>query len=174
MNPFDAAVLSVMLIAVVTGFMAGLLRGLATILAYVVATPIALSVSPMVTAFLIERKLLPTDSIPNAASYVPLVVLLVTAIVLGALMRGAVGAAVGHMGFIDRVLGAMLGAVRIGLLAVVLVLLFERIIPAGNEPDWFKQSQLRPYLSAAGAQGLSVLPPQALDAIDRLKRERGL
>jgi membrane protein required for colicin V production len=174
MNPFDAAVLGVMLIAVVTGFMAGLLRGLATILAYVVAAPIALSVSPMVTAFLIERKLLPTDSIPNAASYVPLVVLLVTAIVLGALMRGAVGAAVGHMGFIDRVLGAMLGAVRIGLLAVVLVLLFERIIPAGNEPDWFKQSQLRPYLSAAGAQGLSVLPPQALDAIDRLKRERGL
>jgi hypothetical protein len=53
-------------------------------------------------------------------------------------------------------------------------MIFERIIPAGSEPDWFKQSQLRPYLAAAGAQGLRVLPPQALDAIDRLKRERGL
>jgi membrane protein required for colicin V production len=174
MNPFDAAVLGVLLIAVITGFMAGLLRGLATILAYVVAAPIALSVSPMVTAFLVERKLLPTDTIPNAASYVPLAVLLIVAIVLGALMRGAVGAAAGHMGFIDRVLGALLGAVRIGLLAVVLVLLFERIIPTGNEPDWFKQSQLRPYLSAAGAQGLRALPPQTMDAIDRLKKSYGL
>jgi membrane protein required for colicin V production len=107
MNPFDAAILGLTLIAVVTGFAAGLLRGLATILAYVVAAPVALAIAPAVTGFLMERNLLPTGSVPNAASYVPLVVLLIIAIVLGALMRGAVGAAAGHMGLIDRLLGAV-------------------------------------------------------------------
>jgi membrane protein required for colicin V production len=116
---------------------------------------------------------LPAD-IPNAASYVPAVLFLLIAFVLGALMRGAVGAAAGRMGLIDRLLGAVLGAVRIGLLAIVLVLIFERIIPAGSEPDWFRQSQLRPYLSAAGAQGLRALPPQTMEAIDRLKKSYGL
>jgi membrane protein required for colicin V production len=174
MNPFDAALLGITLVAVVTGFSAGLLRGLATILAYVIAAPVALAVSPVVTAFLTERALLPTGSIPNAASYVPIVVLLVIAIVLGGLMRGAVGGAAGRMGLIDRMLGAVFGALRIGFLAVLLVMIFERIIPPGSEPDWFKQSQIRPYLSAAGAQGLRALPPQIADTIDRFKRERGL
>jgi membrane protein required for colicin V production len=127
----------------------------------------------MVVAFLTERGLLPA-SIPNAASYVPIVVLLVIAIVLGGLMRGAVGGAAGRMGIIDRMLGAVFGALRIGFLAVLMVMIFERIIPPGNEPDWFKQSQIRPYLSAAGAQGLRALPPQIAETIDRVKRERGL
>jgi membrane protein required for colicin V production len=173
MNPLDAAILGLTLVAVVTGFSAGLLRGLATILAYVIAAPVALAVSPMVVAFLTERALLPT-TIPNAASYVPIVVLLVIAIVLGGLMRGAVGGAAGRMGIIDRMLGAVFGALRIGFLAVLMVMIFERIIPPGNEPDWFKQSQIRPYLSAAGAQGLRALPPQIAETIDRVKRERGL
>jgi membrane protein required for colicin V production len=173
MNPFDAAILGLTLVAVVTGFSAGLLRGLATILAYVIAAPVALAVSPMVTAFLTERALLPT-AVPNAASYVPIVVLLVVALVLGGLMRGAVGGAAGRMGIIDRLLGAVFGVLRIGFLAVLLVMIFERIIPPGSEPDWFKQSQIRPYLAAAGAMGLRALPPQIADTIDRFKRERGL
>jgi membrane protein required for colicin V production len=174
MNPFDAVVLGLALVAVVTGFSAGLLRGLATILAYVVAAPVALAVSPMVTAFLTQRALLPTDIVPNAASYVPIVVLLMVAFVLGSLMRGAVGGAAGRMGVVDRLLGAVLGAVRIGLLAVLMVMIFERIIPPVSEPDWFKQSQVRPYLSAAGAEGLRAMPPQVSEMIDKFKRERGL
>jgi membrane protein required for colicin V production len=174
MNPFDAAVLVIALMALVGGFAAGLLRSLATILAYVVAGPVALTVAPRVTSFLAVRNLLPNDVVPNAASYVPLVLLLVIAIVLGALMRGAVGGAAGQMGAIDRVLGAVLGVARVGLLAVVFVLVLEAVVPPGGAPDWFKQSKLRPYLSAAGAQGLGALPPPARDAIERLKRERPL
>lgn len=173
MNPFDAAVLGIGLVAIVTGYSAGLLRSLATILAYLIAAPVALAVSPAVTGFLAGRGLLP-DNIPNAASYVPLAVLLVIAVVLGALMRGAIGRPTGHVGLIDRLLGAVLGVVRVGLVAVLLVLIFERIIPPGREPDWLKQSQVRPYLAAAGAEGLRALPPQAIEAIERLKKERGL
>jgi membrane protein required for colicin V production len=174
MNPFDAAVLGIALVAVVAGFSSGLLRSLATILAYVIAAPVALALSPSVTNFLTARALLPTDKIPNAASFVPLVLLLIIAIVLGAMMRGAIGRPSGHAGLIDRLLGAVLGVVRVALVAVLLVMIFERIIPPDHEPDWLKQSQVRPYLAAAGAEGVRTLPPQAIEAIERLKKERGL
>ena len=74
----------------------------------------------------------------------------------------------------DRMAGAMLGFVRVALLAVLIVLIFERIIPSGREPAFLKGSQLRPILSAAGQAGLRSLPPEVADTIDRLKRERGL
>jgi membrane protein required for colicin V production len=74
----------------------------------------------------------------------------------------------------DRVAGALLGAVRVGLLAVVLVLVFDRIIPPDREPAFLKGSQWRPVLSRAGQQGLQSLPPDIAEYIDRLKRERGI
>ena len=175
MNPFDAIVLGVAFIAMVMGFGAGLLRSLATILAYVIAVPVALVVTPTVAVWLNARGWIPPEHAPLIVALLPIGVLLVIAIVLGMLLRGAVGKATGGQTmFIDRVLGALLGAVRIGLVAVLLVLVFERIIPAGREPDWLRQSQLRPYLSAAGAQGLRTLPPEATAYLDRLARARGL
>ncbi len=175
MNPFDAVVLGVALVGLVTGYAAGLLRSLATILAYVIAAPVALAIAPAIVNWLNARALLPADKAPLLLSLVPFAALIVIAVLLGALMRGAVGSVTGgRTMFIDRVLGALLGLVRIGLLAVLLVLIFERIIPAGREPPWLKESQLRPYLSAAGAQGLRALPPEVTRYIDELRRQRGL
>src|SRR3990172_4106626 len=96
-------------------------------------------------------------------------------LVLSALLRMAVGELVGpRVSFPDRVAGALLGAVRIALLAVLLVMIFDRIIPAGREPGFLIGSQLRPILSEAGRQGLRSLPPDVANYIDRLKRERGI
>jgi len=175
MNPFDAVVLGVALIGLVTGFSAGLLRSLATILAYVIAAPVALAIAPTIANWLSARALLPADKAPLLLSLVPFIALIVIAVLLGTLMRGAVGSVTGgRTMFIDRVLGALLGVVRIALLAVLLVLIFERIIPPGREPPWLKESQLRPYLSAAGAQGLRALPPEVTRYIDQLRRQHGL
>ena len=175
MNPFDAVVLGVALVGLVTGFSAGLLRSLATILAYVIAAPVALAIAPAIVNWLNARALLPADQAPLLLSLVPFIALILIAVLLGTLMRAAVGSATGGQTiFIDRVLGALLGLVRIGLLAVLLVLIFERIIPPGREPSWLKESQLRPYLSVAGAQGLRALPPEATRYIDELRRQRGL
>src|SRR5689334_8368667 len=148
MNPFDAAILGLAFIALVTGFSSGLLRSLATILAYLVATPVALAVAPSVVAWLGSQRFMPAEQMQLLISVTPFLMLVIVAMVLGVL--------------------------RIGLLAVAFVLILERMVPAGREPDWLKGSQLRPYLSAAGALGLRALPPQALDYIDRFKRERGL
>jgi membrane protein required for colicin V production len=175
MNPFDAVVLGVALIGLVTGFSAGLLRSLATILAYVIAAPIALAIAPAIVNWLNTRALLPADKAPLLLSLVPFIALIVIAVLLGILMRAAVGSATGgRTVLIDRMLGALLGVTRIALLAVLLVLIFERIIPPGREPAWLKESQLRPYLSVAGAQGLQALPPEVTRYIDQLRRQHGL
>jgi membrane protein required for colicin V production len=168
---FDAAIYLLIAIAVIFGFNSGLLRSLATILGYVIAAPVALGVGPALSLFLTQRLQMPTAY--NGA--VLFGVLLICGMLLSALLRRAVRDVVGpDISFFDRTAGAVLGAVRIGLLAVLMVVIFDRIIPAGREPSFLKGSHLRPYLLAAGQQGLKTLPPDVTAYIDRLKRERGL
>jgi membrane protein required for colicin V production len=170
-NPFDAAVYLCLFVAVVMGFMSGLLRSLATIIGYVAAMGLAVAMAPQLSPLLVERFKLP----PVQAWVVFAIVFLAAGIALGALLRFAISEMIGrNVSIPDRVAGALLGAVRVGLLAVVLVLVFDRIIPPGREPGFLRGSQWRPVLSRAGQQGLRSLPPDVAAYIDRLKRERGI
>ena len=74
----------------------------------------------------------------------------------------------------DRVAGSAFGAVRIFFVAVLVVVVFDRVIPPDRQPPFLLGSKLRPFLSAAGQMGMRSLPPEVDDAIARLKRERGL
>lgn len=168
---FDAAIYLLAAIAVVMGFRSGLLRSLATIFGYVAATPAALAAAPALSNFLADRFQMP----PAYNGAVLFGSLLVLGMALGELLRRTVSSLVGtQISLPDRITGALLGAGRIGLLAVVIVVIFDRIIPAGREPAFLKDSQLRPRLSAAGQAGLRALPPEVTDYIDRLKRARGI
>ena len=90
-------------------------------------------------------------------------------------MRFAISELTGaEIGIGDRMAGAFFGAVRILLLAVLMVLIFDRLIPADRQPAFLADSRLRPILSMAGQQGLRSLPPEIADAIDRLKKEHGI
>jgi membrane protein required for colicin V production len=169
-NSFDLAVIGTLLVAVVMGFQSGLLRALATILGYVCGAAFAVAATPTASRILTEQ----LHVKPMAEGIVFAGVFLAAGILVAAAMRMLVGELAGKdIGVVDRMAGAMLAAVRIILLAVVLVLIFDRIIPPG-EPDFLAGSQLRPILSAAGAQGVQSLPPDVLDYIDRLKREHGI
>ena len=169
-NTFDAAVIGIMIVAIIMGFQSGLLRALATILGYVCAAPVAIAASPTATQMLTAQL---HQSVQQWAVFAGLFV--IVGILLAALTRMTVGALTGErIGIADRTAGAMLGAVRIILLAIVMVLIFDRIIPPGREPAFLADSKLRPILSAAGQQGLQSLPPDVTDYIDRIKRERGL
>ena len=171
LNPFDAAIYLVALVAVVMGFNAGLLRSLATIFGYLVAAPVAVAATPPLSKFFTELFHLP----PTQPWVEFCAVFLAAGLVLSAMCRLAVSELIGpRVNFPDRVAGALLGAVRIALLAVLLVLIFDRIIPAGREPSFLIGSQLRPILSEAGRAGLRSLPPDVTDFIDRLKRARGI
>ena len=170
-NSFDLAVIGILLVAVVMGFQSGLLRALATILGYVCGAAFAIAATPTVSRMLTEQLHLK----PVADGIVFAGVFLAAGVLVAAAMRMLVGELAGKdIGIVDRTAGAMLGAVRIILLAVVLVLIFDRIIPPGREPGFLAGSQLRPILSSAGAQGLQSLPPDVVDYIDRLKREHGI
>ena len=171
MNLFDAAVILVALIAIVMGFNSGLLRSLATIFGYVVAAPVAVIATPPASKMLTELFHLP----PTQPWLEFCAVFLAAGLVLSWMCRIAVNELVGpRISIPDRAAGALLGAVRVALLAVLLVLIFDRIIPAGREPGFLRGSQLRPILSEAGRQGLRTLPPDVTDFIDRLKRTRGI
>jgi membrane protein required for colicin V production len=170
MNIFDTVVIAAVLFGIVMGYRAGLLRSLATILGYLVAAPLALAIVPRVVAFAGGQ-----SAAPENTWLVLFVVFVVVGALVSALMRVTVGEFAGDdIGAFDRVAGAALGAVRILLVAVLIVVIFDRIIPADRQPQFLAGSQLRPYLSAAGQKGLQSLPPEVEDYIDRLKRERGL
>ena len=171
MNPFDAFVTAVALLAIVMGFRSGLLRSLATILGYLIAAPSAIAITPSITRFVLGHVMLTPDQ-----SWVPMfVVFAAVGFVVGVLLRTFVSEIVGpDAGLFDRLAGAALGAVRIFLVAALIVVVFDRIIPADHQPPFLIGSRLRPYFSAVGAMGLQTLPPDVEDYIDRLKRERGL
>lgn len=164
-NLFDLAIYVCLFVAVVMGFMTGLLRGLATIFGYVCGMGVAVVAAPKLTSLLASYM----KSAPPPTWIVLIATFVVTGAVIGALLRLAVGEMVGLN---VSIAGALLGACRIVLLAVLLVLVFDRTIPSGREPAFLKESQWRPVLSSAAQYGLQSLPPEVEDYIDRLKRQR--
>jgi membrane protein required for colicin V production len=169
MNSFDAVVYLGLVVAVVTGFRAGLLRSVVTILAYLIAMPIAVWVMTLVSPQLVGKPNLPFMQNPLLFFGIFLVV----GIVLGKLMRMALDETVGpEAGIADRLAGAVLGAVRVGLVAITLVLIFDSLLPADRQPAYLTGSQLRPLLSVAGQKGFRSLPPDVIATIDRLKKDR--
>jgi len=171
MNTFDVVIIAVGFVAAVMGFASGLLRSLSAILAYLIAAPIAVALTPRVTPLIFGHGNLTTDRtwIALFAVFVGL------GLVISVLLRKLVDELAGEdIGPFDRLMGAALGAVRIFLVAVLIVIIFDRLIPADREPAFLTGSKLRPYLSAAGQKGLQELPPDISDYIDSVKRDRGL
>ena len=171
MTIFDIAVIGAALLAAGFGFRSGLLRSLATIFGYLLAAPLAVIAGPKLAPLFASHSPPPdTTAILTMAA-----VFLAVGVVMAALLRHAVGAMAGDdVSLPDRTAGAALGVVRILLLAILMVLIFERIIPQKREPAWLAQSQLRPLLAAAGEQGVRTLPPDVTAQIDRMKKERGI
>jgi membrane protein required for colicin V production len=168
---FDIALYSLAAIAAIFGFISGFLRSLATIFGYLVAAPFALGVAPALSVLLAQR----ISLTPVYSGLVLAVVLLIAGVIMGALFRRAVNELVGPQpGMLDRFLGAVLGAARIALVAVLIVVIFDRVIPVNRAPAFLKGSQTRPWLSAAGQAGVKQLPPDVVAYLDRLKRSRGI
>ena len=166
MNSFDAAVYVGLVVAMTMGFNAGLLRSAVTILAYLVAMPIAVWATSLVTHDAGALALM-QNPLPFLGTF------LVAGIVLGKLMRLAIDEMIGtEAGIADRLAGAVLGAVRVGLIAASVVVVFDQLVPADRQPFYLTGSTLRPFFSAAGQMGLKSLPPDITAYVDRLKRDR--
>jgi membrane protein required for colicin V production len=139
------------------GFMTGLLRGLATIFDYICGIGIAVAVTPKAISLLANY-----PKIPTPQTWVTFIAIFIAAgALISGVLRMIVSGMVGrNVSVPDRVAGAAL--------AILLVLVFDRIIPPGREPAFLKRSQWRPVLSSAAQYGLQSLPPAAENYIDRL------
>src|ERR1700722_2035581 len=169
MNNFDAAVYLGLVVAVVTGFNAGLLRSAATILASLIAMPSAGSAISLISPRIGDH----ADSPLPQNSLLLFGIFLIFGIVLGKLMRMALDDTIGpRAGIGDRLAGAALGAARLGLVAITLVLIFDQLVPSDRQPAFLNGSKLRPLLSAAGQRGFKTLPLDVTTYIDRLKKDR--
>jgi membrane protein required for colicin V production len=168
MNSFDIVVCLALIIAMAAGFKAGLLRSAITILAYLVAMPIAVWIMSLISPAIGHGSgPVMQDSVLFFG------VFLASGMTLGWLARMALDDFIGsETGFGDRLAGALLGAVRVGLIAITLVLIFDQLVPADRQPAYLVGSQLRPWLSMAGQKGFRSLPPDIAAYIDRLKRDR--
>jgi membrane protein required for colicin V production len=166
MNSFDAVVYAALVVAMTLGFNAGLLRSAVVILAYLIAMPIAVWATSLVSRETSGLALM-QNPLPFFGTF------LAAGIVLGKLMRMVLDETIGaESGIGDRLAGSLLGAVRVGLVAISLVVIFDQLVPADRQPSYLVGSHLRPLLSTAGQMGLKSLPPDISAYVDRLKRER--
>jgi membrane protein required for colicin V production len=166
MNSFDAVVGVATVAAVTMGFNAGLLRSAVTILAYLAAMPIAVWATSLMSHDAGGIALL-QNPLPFFVTF------LGTGIVLGKLMRLVIDETIGtESGIFDRLAGAALGATRVGLVAISMVVIFDQLVPADRQPLYLATSRLRPIFSAAGQAGIRSLPPDITAYVDRLKKDR--
>jgi membrane protein required for colicin V production len=167
MNSFDLIVYVFVVIAAAFGFRAGLLRSAVTIVAYLLAVPIAAWITS-----LIAPQGTGNAGVNAANPQLFAATFIVAGIVLGATFRMAVDEVIGaEIGIADRVAGAALGALRVALIAVTLVLIFDQMLPLSRQPVYLSESKLRPWLSQAGQRGFKSLPPDITAYIDNWKRE---
>jgi membrane protein required for colicin V production len=169
MNSFDLAVYAALVIAMVSGFNTGLLRSAVIILAYLLAMPAAMGV---VAAMAPEHQPQP-DSLFQQNWVQFFAAFLVIGIAFGKIGRIMLDDAIGsEAGIGDRLGGAALGALRVGMVATTLALVFDQLVPVDRQPAFLNGSQLRPLFSLAGQKGFRSLPPELAAVIDRLKQER--
>ena len=169
MNSFDIVAGLALIVVMAIGYRAGLLRSALSILGYIIAMPLAVWATSLIAPQ--ARMGLGQPLTQNSAIF--FAAFLIAGIGLGYLLRLAVDDMIGdHIHLADRLGGAMLGAVRVVLIAVTLVMIFDRLIPANAQPSYLAGSRLRPMLSTLAATGVKSLPPELVAKIDKLKRER--
>lgn len=166
MSAFDIAVGLAAVAAMAYGFKSGLMRSAATIVAYLCAAPFAVKGTALISQAI--------DRTPDPGSAQTFLIFFGIFILLGVAIAAGFNAAIDEMtgadiSLPDRLAGSMLGVVRVGLIAVTAVLVFDRMIPAGREPTFLAGSQLRPMFSLAAQWGLKSLPPETASFIDQIK-----
>ncbi len=171
MNQFDFAVALGLLAFMGLGFYAGLLRSLASILGYIAAAPVAVAATSYASPAMAG------DAAPPWASNFALffVVLLAVGALIGRLLRHSVAEVLGdHVDIVDRIAGSLLGALRLGIVVLPVVVMFDRYVPLERQPQFFAGSKLRPYFSSAGQHGINALPADVTVYLNKLTRERGI
>lgn len=153
-NGFDIAIVLLILLSALLGWLRGIVRSLIGLLAWVVGVIAGFMFAPVVASWLPPAPDYPL--LPQAIAFVAIFVL---ALVVGALVAWPLRALlrVAGLAFVDRGLGLVFGSVR-GVL-VVLAFVVAAGLTALPTRDWWQNSILAPHF-AEGALALRPwLPP---------------
>lgn len=153
MTLFDYIVLGVLAVSVVLGFIRGAVQEVFSLGSWIGAFLIARAFSPAVSAHLAGGIESPTLRL--LASFV---VVFLLSLALFILLAWALSQLVKSLGLgpVDRALGIAIGALRGGLIAVLLVLV-AGLTPLPGEAFW-RNAMLSPPLEAAAREVLPYMP----------------
>ena len=156
MTSFDWVVLFTVALSTLLAFFRGVIREVIALVAWIAGAIAAIGFSPALGAMLPD-----IPGHPAVRYVIAFVLILVAALLAGALIAWPIAAAVraAGLGFIDRFLGSIFGLAR----GVVLLLAF--VIVAGLTPlprmDWWQHSVLMPTL-VAGVYAVRPYLPSGL------------
>lgn len=154
MTGFDIAVLLLVGLGAVTGFLRGFVQEILALMAWIFSLFAIHYLHTPLTDFLVPRIGTPSGAAVLAFAILLLVPYAATKAIanwLGAASRSSV------LGPIDRVLGFGFGAVKGTVIAImgfsVLVLGYDTVWGVGGRPDWITQSRSYPFINA-GSEAL--------------------
>ncbi len=167
MTAFDLVVFGVVVLSTLFGFARGFMRVAVSLAAWVVAFLLAIQLSTPLSAMLPEFGDSPTARYLTAFALIVIVVLLVGAL-LGWLLYRLVRAI--GLGFLDRLLGGVVGVARGVLIAVIGVLVAG--LTSLPQQVWWQNALFAPPLVAAALSLKPWLPHPWAEHLDYGKPAR--
>ncbi len=158
MTGFDIAILVLLGLGAITGFMRGLVQEVFALAAWVLALVAIRNLHTPLTAALID--IVGTES---GAAVLAFALLLLIPYAIVKLLSNRLGEASRNsvLGPIDRVLGFGFGAIKGMIIAVmafsVLALGYDTIWGAGGRPVWITQARAYPFVNAASEELVKLI-----------------
>lgn len=174
MTGFDIAILVLVGLGAITGFMRGLVQEVFALAAWVLAVVAIRNLHTPLTALLID-----TIGTESGAAVLAFTLLLLVPYAIVKLLSGRLGEASRNsvLGPIDRVLGFGFGAIKGMIIAVmtfsVLALGYDTVWGAGGRPTWITQARTYPFVNAASEEMVKLIAERRRSAsqaeVKRLK-----
>jgi membrane protein required for colicin V production len=177
MTGFDIAILVLVGLGAITGFMRGLVQEVFALAAWVLALVAIRNLHTPLTAALID--IVETQS---GAAVLAFALLLLIPYAIVKLLSGKLGEASRNsvLGPIDRLLGFGFGAIKGIIIAVmafsVLALGYDTVWGAGGRPTWITQARAYPFVNAASEELVKLIAERRREATEaetkRLKKKQ--
>ncbi len=159
MNEFDLGVIVFILLSALFAFARGFVKEVLSVIAWFGASLAALYAFPYLRP--LALRFTPSPEVADATSSL---IAFVLALVILSFITAAVARRVKEspLSPIDRTLGLVFGLARGALLAVLIFIALNTVLPAlGAVPPWFSQARTRPLLME-GADALRKLAPRSM------------
>ena len=172
MTGFDIAVLILIALGAITGFMRGFVQEVFALAAWVLALVAIRTLHTPLTAGLVAY--VGTES---GASVLAFALLLLVPYAIVKLLSDRLGSASRNsvIGPIDRVIGFGFGAIKGAVIVVmgfsVLVLGYDTVWGAGGRPQWITQARTYPFVNAASEELVKLIGERRREAVEAAARE---